>query len=210
MRKMDKWIGPYRLINFIEPGGSSAVFRAYRKDSEEEVAIKVMRDRFPKRDPTPKEKFLREVQILETLDHKHIVKLIEVIFEDTDYDQMIRPCIIMPYVPGGTLRKFLKNNNLLAFETIRSYMSQITAALAYAHSHKVVHCDVKPENILLSEDGSHLFLADFGIAQILSEIHSTTHVTTRPSGTDIYMAPEQFEGHPSSKSDQYALAILFT
>lgn len=213
---IDEWIGEYHIIGFrsatvLGHGGSSTVFRAYKKDNEEEVvALKRMHDPFPNYDAALKEKILKEVDILEMLDHDHIVKLIEVIFEDTDYGQMARPCIVMPYVPGGTLRKLLTNNDLLPLETIRSYMRQITDALSYAHSHRdrVVHCDVKPENILLSEDGNKVFLTDFGIAQITSEIRSTTHVTTKPSGTDIYMAPEQFKGHPSRKSDQYALAIV--
>lgn len=205
---MDKKIGEYHLIDFIEPGGSSAVYRASQRGSKEEVAIKIMRDRFPNRDQTLMKTFKKEVEVLKKLDHEHIVKIIEVIFDNTDYDQMARPCIVMPYIPGGTLRKLLNNHDLLSLETIRSYIRQITKALQYAHDRNVFHCDVKPENILLSEDGSCLFLADFGIAQILSEIHSTTHVTTKPSGTAEYMSPEQFDGHPSPKSDQYALAIL--
>src|SRR5689334_8311271 len=197
---MDKWLGEYRLDNFIDPGGSSAVFHACKKNSEKAVAIKIMRDRFQNRDPNLKNDVFKEVELLTRLDHDHNVKFIKVIFYNTDHDQMARPCIVMPYVPGGTLRKLLKNNDLLPLETVRSYMRQITEALSYAHSRNIAHCDIKPENLLLSEDGRKIFLADFGIAKILSEIHSTMRVTTSPSGTALYMAPEQFEGHPSRRS----------
>src|SRR5947209_254530 len=159
--QIDQWIGEYHLTKLIGPGASSAVFRACKTGSEEEVAIKRMSERFPNHDLALKEKFLKEVGILGTLDHNHIVRLIEVIFENTDYNQMARPCIVMPYIPGGTLRKLLNENDLLPLETIRSYMLQITEALSYAHDCKVVHCDIKPENILLSKDGNNVFLADF-------------------------------------------------
>ena len=115
----------------------------------------------------------------------------------------------MPYASGGTLRQKLEaHGGLLPSETIRSYTRQLADALNYAHQHDIIHCDVKPENVLLDKDG-HLLLGDFGIARIRAETLSGVSMTTQePFGTLVYMAPEQFKGKPHRAIDQYALATM--
>jgi WD40 repeat protein len=147
-----------------------------------------------------KQRFREEVKKLALLKNPYIVRLIE-----THFDQDIRPYIVMAYAPGGNLRGKHPEGTLLPLETIRIYANQLAAALAYAHQNAVIHCDVKPANVLLDQDGN-LLLSDFGISRI-SE--STLPQTTRePFGTPTYMAPEQFKGRWHEATDQYALAIM--
>src|SRR5437667_3125840 len=111
----------------------------------------------------------------------------------------------MEYAPQGTLRDRHPRGSVLPPLTVVSYVRPVAAALQYAHDSRVIHRDVKPENILV-DDQQQLLLSDFGIAAM---VHSTASMKTLESaGTPHYMAPEQFQGRPCPQSDQYALAII--
>ena len=202
-------IGPYQHITFLDRGRSAEVHLAKHGESGELVAIKVLHEFISNRQEKTQEKFLKEVKIVRDLDHPGIVKIIDTGFVDTELRQGKRPYIVMPYASGGTLRQKLEaHGGLLPSETIRSYTRQLADALNYAHQHDIIHCDVKPENVLLDKDG-HLLLGDFGIARIRAETLSGVSMTTQePFGTLVYMAPEQFKGKPHRAIDQYALATM--
>ncbi len=114
------------------------------------------------------------------------------------------PYLVMTYAPHGTLRTLHPQGTMLSPERIAFYVRQIAQALQYAHDHKVVHRDVKPENILLDAN-NQVMLSDFGIAVAAHRTHSLSPQDA--IGTVAYMAPEQAEGKARAASDQYALAV---
>ena len=194
---ISKHFGQYRNLRLISRTGHAEVYYSQNR-LKTPVAIKVLYESIS--DQQRRYKFLEETKTLERLKHPGIVRLIE-----TKFDQGICPYFVMAYAPGGTLRHKYPQGSRLPLETIRSYTNQLATALAYAHNHKVIHCDVKPENILLDKRG-RLLLSDFGISRISDS--TLPQATGDPFGTDIYMAPEQFKGRWGEATDQYALAIM--
>ena len=144
--------------------------------------------------------FLNEARTIR-LRHPHIVPLLD--FGLSREDQ---PFLVMEYAAGGTLRDSHAKGSCLPQPTIVSYVQQVASALQYAHEHRVIHRDVKPENMLVRADGS-LLLSDFGIATVAHSSHSI-NLQQGIGGTLPYMAPEQIQGQPRPASDQYALAIV--
>ncbi len=133
------------------------------------------------------------------LSHPSIIQIFDFVIED---DQ---PFLIMEYAPYGTLRTRHPKGSQLPLDTIIPYAQQIAAALHYIHEQKLIHRDVKPENMLLGKQQT-LLLSDFGIASIA---HTTGSLAMQERvGTPAYMAPEQIQGHPRAASDQYALGIM--
>jgi serine/threonine protein kinase len=112
------------------------------------------------------------------------------------------PFLVMDYAPNGTLRHLHPDGTRLPLGTIVSYVKQLAAALQYAHNRYVIHCDVKPENMLVGRNGE-ILLSDFGIAKIAG-----AHEQDKVTGTLPYMAPEQIDGTPCAESDQYAVAMV--
>ena len=146
------------------------------------------------------EKFLQEARIIAGLKHSHIVRVLEFGIEGQ------HPFLVMAYAPHGTLRRRYSRGNALPPTIILPYVQQIAEALQYAHERKIIHRDVKPENMLLDENDTVL-LSDFGLAM---REHSTYHSvhSTDSAGTTLYMAPEQLKGKPCAASDQYALGVV--
>ncbi len=160
------------------------------------VAIKLLYGKLANQDV---QAFLNEAQTVATLRHPHILRVLDFGFEQA------LPFFVMDYAPGGTLRDRHPGGSLVALPVVISYTKQIAAALEYAHVRKLIHRDVKPENMLIDADGNVL-LGDFGIA---ATAHSTASMKTIDNtGTVHYMAPEQIQGKPRPQSDQYALAIV--
>src|SRR5207247_814997 len=125
-----------------------------------------------------------------------------------DYDiQEGVPFLVMDYAPNGTLRRRYPKGSLVPLPIIISAVKQVADALQYAHEHKIIHRDVKPENMLLGRR-QEVLLSDFGIATIAHSTSSLSASAEGTSGTLAYMAPEQIEGHSRPASDQYALAIV--
>lgn len=190
-------LGTYRLVRLLGQGGFAEVYQGQHIHLGTQAAIKILLTT-RLHDEAEIESFRREAQTIASLTHPHIVRVL-----DFNIEQGI-PFFVMEYAAQGSLRSKHPRGTQLPLNTVISYLRQVASALQYAHEHKQIHRDVKPENILVRDDGS-LMLSDFGIATIA---HSSASQRTEDMiGTVMYMAPEQTQGHPHPASDQYALAI---
>jgi len=196
-------LGRYHILEQLGEGGMAIVYKAYDIRLERDVAVKVIRvDQFA---PAVLERILkrfeREAKALARLTHPNIVNVI-------DYGEYEgAPYLVMEYLPGGTLKQRL--GHPMPWQEAVRILLPIAQALTYAHEHNIVHRDVKPSNILLTESGQPM-LTDFGIAKILeSEETATLTGTGIGVGTPEYMAPEQWTGQAGPQSDIYSLGVVF-
>lgn len=191
--------GRYQLLEPLGEGGMATVYRGFDTRLERPVAIKVIRTDY-NREPEFLKRFEREARALAQLNHPHIVKVLDV----GEHDGV--PFVVMEFLGGGTLRNRI-GQPLAPAEAARLILP-IARALEYAHQLGVIHRDVKPANILLTDRGEPS-LSDFGIAKIL-ERRETTELTATGMGvgTPDYMAPEQWQGRASPQSDLYALGVV--
>jgi eukaryotic-like serine/threonine-protein kinase len=189
-------LGHYRLIRLLGRGGFAEVYLGEHLHLKTQAAIKVLYTALEEEDI---ESFLREAQTVARLKHPHIVRVFD--FDVQDHT----PYLVMDYLPNGNVRRSCPKGKVLPLETIISYVNQVASALQYAHDQKVIHRDVKPENMLLDRDNS-VVLSDFGIALMAQS--SRYQSAQEVAGTAAYMAPEQFQGHPHRASDQYALGVV--
>ena len=198
-----KSLGRYRIIEQLGEGGMAIVYRAFDTRLETEVAVKVIRtdNILPSILKDALIRFEREAKLLARLFHPNIVKV-------TDYGEYEgMPYLVMPYLPGGTLKKLL--GKPMPWQEAFKLLIPITEALDYAHSQNMIHRDVKPSNILLTQSGQPM-LADFGIAKIL-DLESSQEITgtSMMIGTPEYMAPEQVTSKTvDHRADIYALGIV--
>lgn len=189
-------LGNYRLLRLLGRGGFGEVYQGEHLYLQVQVAVKVL--------ASQQEQWIRDLIRTEArtharLDHPNIVRILDFGFEqDTPY-------LVMAYAPGGTLRALHPRGTPLSLRRITFYVHEIANALQYAHDQKVVHRDVKPENILLGP-GNTIQLSDFGLAVVAHQTHSLSE--QEAIGTTIYMAPEQARGRARPASDQYALGVL--
>ncbi len=199
-RYIGRQIGNYRITGPLDSGAFGSVYKGVHLYlSNREVAIKMMHHTHLGEDHE-RESFLQEAQFLEVLKHPHILPIYDVgIDEGTPY-------IIAEFAPNGSLRDRMKSYKpgVVPLEETLTILSQVGQALDYVHQQNIVHRDLKPENILFDARQDAL-LADFGIAVFL-ETTKTKYVDV--IGSPLYMAPEQFEGFASRRSDQYALACI--
>jgi serine/threonine-protein kinase len=191
----------YRIDRELGQGGMATVYLAEDLRHDRKVAIKVLRPELSA--VIGAERFLREIKTIATLQHPHILGLIDSgEVNGTAY-------YVMPFVEGESLRDRLTREKQLAIHDAVRLAAEVAAALDYAHRHGVVHRDIKPENILL-HDGSAL-VADFGIALAVSSAGSSRMTETGMSlGTPHYMSPEQAMGEReiTARSDIYALGCV--
>jgi eukaryotic-like serine/threonine-protein kinase len=191
--------GRYRLEARIGTGGMSTVYRAIDETLERPVAIKLM-NREIASDSDQLERFRREARAVARLSHPHIVGVIDAGEDDG------RPYIVFEYVEGETLKERIRRMGELPISEAVAYAIEIARALAAAHAHHIVHRDVKPQNVLIDEEGSAK-VTDFGIARSLDEDGLT--VDGRVLGTTDYVSPEQALGHAvTGQSDLYSLGIV--
>src|SRR5216684_8145442 len=203
-----KTLGSCVIEKLLGYGGTSAVFLAQQRTPERKVAIKVFLPRSTMNVQMQRDfyhRFLREAESASALDHPHILP----IYSYGEQDGL--PYIIMPYMEGGTLGEYVGAHGCLSLNEAQWYLEQIASALDYAHEQGCVHCDVKPANILLDNDGS-VMLSDFGIAHMIQpDIASGQPITKSPGtlmGTPDYISPEQALNQPlDGRSDIYSLAI---
>ncbi len=193
-------LGSYRIEEMVGTGGFGAVYRARQEAVEREVAVKIIWPAFASH-PNFIRKFEAEAQLVAGLEHPYIVPL---------YDYWRDPngaYIVMRYLRGGALRQAMDTQDWTLNDVMR-LIGQVGAALALAHRYGVVHRDIKPENILLDEE-NNAYLADFGIAQILSNAQDETDEFFSGMGSPAYAAPEQIIGGITSpQSDVYSLGII--
>lgn len=194
-----KIFGGYRITEKIAQGGMAAVYRGVDRRLGRDVAIKLVlggkqySEVFLKR-------FRREIRALGKLMHPHIVPLL-------DFGSIHGvPYLVMPHLPGGTIQDSI--GKVWDWYDAAQIIIPIAQALAYAHSNGIIHRDVKPANILLSESGEPM-LSDFGLMKMLKEEQSQDLTGSGMVGTPDYMAPEQWVGETVPQTDIYALGIIF-
>jgi WD40 repeat protein len=193
----NRTIKGYELRERIGAGGFGAVYRAYQPVIQREVAIKVI---LPEHANQPEfiKNFESEAQMVARLEHPYIVPLFDY-WRDPD-----GAYLVLRWLRGGSLSDMLKQRGALDFETIAKILDNITSALSVAHRNGVVHRDIKPDNILLDEDGN-AYLTDFGISKAVGQQATDESV----SGSLMYMAPEQLMGQPPTpKADLYSLGLV--
>jgi eukaryotic-like serine/threonine-protein kinase len=189
----------FRLEEKIGSGGMSTVYRAYDPTLERWVAIKLMH-RDISTDPDQLERFRREARAVARLNHPHIVTVIDAGEDDG------APYIVFEYVPGETLKDRIRAVGRLPVPEAVAYAIEIGRALSCAHAHRLVHRDVKPQNVLIDPDG-RAKVTDFGIARSMEAKGLTA--TGRVLGTTDYVSPEQALGHQvTEQSDIYSLGIV--
>lgn len=199
MNLIGQMLGEYRIVEEIGRGGMATVYRAYQPTLERYVALKVLPVYF-QQDVEFLRRFHHEAKAAARLNHPNIVRIYGV-GESRGLNYMV-----MEYADGGSLRDRLVAGKPLESAEAVHIISQVAAALDYAHRRGVIHRDIKPSNILLTGDG-RVLLSDFGIAKV-SELSQLTRTGTF-LGTAEYTSPEQAESQPvDARSDLYSLGVV--
>src|SRR5918997_571877 len=189
----------FRLEEKVGSGGMSSVYRAFDPTLERSVAIKMMH-RDISTDPAQLERFRREARAVAQLNHPHVVTVIDAGEDDGT------PYIVFEYIEGETLKDRIRRLGRLPVLEAVAYAVEIGRALYAAHAQRLVHRDVKPQNVLIDAEG-RAKVTDFGIARSL-EAHGLT-ATGRVLGTTDYVSPEQAFGRDvTEQSDVYSLGIV--
>ena len=189
----------YEIIEKIGGGGMSNVYKAKCNVLNRFVAIKILRDELTQ-DSDFVANFKQESLSAASLTHPNIVNIYDTGFEDETY------YIVMEYVKGETLKNYIKSKTRLSEKEAVRISRQVAEALKHAHSHNIVHRDIKPHNILITEDGTAK-VTDFGIAR--ASTSSTINNTSNVIGSVHYFSPEQARGgYVDEKSDIYSLGIV--
>jgi non-specific serine/threonine protein kinase/serine/threonine-protein kinase len=196
-------VGHFRVIREIGRGGMGAVYLAERADGEfqQQVALKVVRRSFA--DSELLRRFRRERQILASLNHPHIARLL-----DGGVSADGEPFLVMEYVEGMRIDDYCNGRGLSTGERLKLFL-EVCRGVSYAHQHLVVHRDLKPSNILVTGEGVPKLL-DFGIAKLLDPEYVGEHTRTELRAfTPDYASPEQVGGgHITTASDVYSLGVL--
>jgi len=194
-----KVLGNYKILRRLGSGGMASVYAARQASMERDVAIKVMRKELSDSDPTFFSRFEREARVTASLEHVHILPVI-------DFGQADEEVYLVMRLFDQSLLDYIKKNSPLSLEEVSRLLTQIAEALTYAHEHGVVHRDLKPANVML-DNQKNCYLSDFGIAHLGSG-HTLT-VEGMIVGTPGYLSPEQIAGgSASASSDIYALGIM--
>jgi serine/threonine protein kinase len=194
--RVGQQFGNYRLVTLLGQGGFAEVYLGQHIRLSLQAAIKVLHTHLT---GSEAKHFYQEAETIAKLTQPSIVRIF-------DYDvQDGMPFLVMDYAPNGSLRRRYPKGTVVPLAQIVSCVKQVADALQYAHDHKFIHRDVKPENMLLGRH-EEVLLSDFGLAALS---HSSGSLSTHEAaGTLPYMAPEQIEGHPREASDQYALGCV--
>ncbi len=191
--------GRYKIKELIGGGGMSNVYLARDMILDRDIAIKMLRYDFSNEEEL-RRRFQREALSTTSLAHPNIVNIFDV------GEEGAIPYLVMEYVPGKTLKEYIIEQSPIAPERAVKIMKQLASALAHAHHNQIVHRDIKPQNILMDEEGN-VKISDFGIAMALSATSYTQ--TNSVLGTVHYLSPEQARGgNATKKSDIYSLGIV--
>lgn len=186
----------YRVLGLVGHGQFGRVYCAVHRKTGEMYALKDLnRDRFPTH------KFLRELRFLLSLEHPHIAACHALEHSATGRQ------LVLDYCEGNTLRYLLESEIPLSLEEILGLVIDLLAGLEQAHQESIVHCDIKPENLLLTiqPGGWQVKISDFGVARLRLE---TSQGQIGNTGSPAYMAPERFYNQHSAASDLYAVGII--
>ncbi|MGB1288260.1 MAG: serine/threonine protein kinase [Aggregatilineales bacterium] len=191
-----KQLGQFTILEEIGRGGMATVYSAMQQSMNRKVAVKILPVHFM-HDPGFLERFEREVEVISSLEHPHILPIYE--YGETDGV----PYIAMRYLGGGSMAQMVRRG-VPEIKDLDKAFSQVASALDYAHLHGVIHRDLKPGNIMLDEHGN-AYLSDFGIARVMGSDMTGSAII----GTPAYMSPEQAHGMAiDARSDIYALGIV--
>ena len=195
--------GRYTVVSVVGIGGMSVVFGAYDTENKCTVALKLLDESSCESDAAraeAEERFKNEINAMARLSHPNIVNILDV-------SKPGEPLyFVMEYIEANTLKHKIDENGALTPEETLYYSEQILRALIHAHSKGIVHCDIKPQNIMLLPDGS-LKLADFGIARIVDS--KNNRESDMAVGTVYYISPEQASGRKIGPgSDIYSLGVM--
>lgn len=199
-------VGRYEIQAVVGEGGFGRVYRAWDPELERLVAIKELTAERKAREPAQYanylERFQLERRVQGQFQHPHIVSVYDLVQQDGD------EYLIEEFVAGGTLGALIQQNGTLSPERVVQVGVEMCQAIAVAWEQDVVHRDVKPSNILLTDDG-HAKLTDFGVAQI-GQMSQRTQSDSHHPGTPAYMSPEQEQayGYLDERSDLYALGLV--
>ena len=190
----------YYLEEQLGSGGMAVVFKARDLTLERKVAIKILREDFSK-DQEFRLRFQQEAKAVAKLSHPNIVTVHDFGYQDD------RLFIVMEYVPGSDLKAILKSQGKLDVDEALSLLIKASAGIGHAHRAGIVHCDVKPQNLLVTPD-KQIKVVDFGIARALASI-SPDEKSNVVWGSPKYFSPEQASGTaPSPASDVYSLGVV--
>lgn len=204
MKSMDKYIGKkldgrYEIRELIGVGGMAMVYKAYDSIDDRVVAIKILREEFASNEEF-RRRFKNESKAIAILSHPNIVKVYDVSFGDT------LQYIAMEYVDGITLKEYIEQQGTLRWQEAVHFTVQILKALEHAHKKGIIHRDIKPQNIILLQDGT-IKVADFGIARFSGSGQRT--MTEKAIGSVHYISPEQARGDEiDEKTDVYSVGVI--
>jgi Protein kinase domain/NB-ARC domain len=191
-------LGDYRLVAQLGQGSYAQVYLGQHIRLPLQAAVKVLHAHLT---GSEAERFQHEAETIARLAHPSIVRVL-------DYDvQEGKPFLVMDYAPGGSLRRRYPKGSQVPLPQLIAAVKQMSAALQYAHEYKVIHRDVKPENMLVGRY-QEVLLSDFGLATLAQSMSQLSRSAQGTAGTIAYMAPEQIQGHVRPASDQYALGVV--
>jgi serine/threonine-protein kinase len=197
----ERYIGKYRVKGELGRGGMGAVYLAEQPGLGREVAIKEL---IASADPVALQRFLQEAQLMARTSHPNLVQVHDMeLMGNINY-------LVLEFVPGRSLRDWM-NQGPIAPPHVFAVMHGVLQALDYAHRHSIVHRDMKPENVLISDEGM-VKVADFGIARLTDDtgVGGTATKTGMTVGTPQYMSPEQVASSKvDGRSDLYSTGIMF-
>jgi serine/threonine-protein kinase len=201
---LDKYIGKrldgrYEIHELIGVGGMANVYRCTDTIDDREVAIKILKDEYLNNEEFIR-RFKNESKAIAMLSHPNIVKVYDVSFGD-----MIQ-YIVMEYIDGITLKEYIDRQGIIEWKDALHLATQILKALQHAHECGIVHRDIKPQNIMLLQDGT-IKVTDFGIARFSDK--ATRTMTEQAIGSVHYIAPEQARGDVTDgKTDIYSVGVM--
>ncbi len=194
--RVGQQLGNYRLVRLIGRGSFAEVYLGEHLHLNTQAAIKVLHAHLTSEGS---EQLRAEARTLARLMHPHIVRVLEFGIEDGI------PFLVMEYAPNGSLRQRHPKGTQVPLDTIVSYVKQVAEALQYIHQQKLIHRDVKPENMLFGPQNEVLLIED---GSIIIAQSTRSQQAQDAAGSVTYMAPEQLMGKPRPASDQYALAVV--
>lgn len=201
---MDKYLGKrldgrYEIHELIGVGGMANVYRCTDTLDDREVAIKILKDEYLNNEEFIR-RFKNESKAIAMLSHPNIVKVYDVSFGD-----MIQ-YIVMEYIDGITLKEYIDRQGVIEWKDVLHLTTQVLRALQHAHESGIVHRDIKPQNIMLLQDGT-IKVTDFGIARFSDK--ATRTMTDQAIGSVHYIAPEQARGDVTDgKTDIYSVGVM--